>query len=127
MFTFVLLCSLEEIYGRVFSLKLGSHKCVIASTPEAVKEILVKKSADYAGRPKAYSIDKGTLGKVMLCNCTVTFLLKAQFLVLQKVRCRQTNVNLLMSLNATKRMSLESAYNKYNQMAKHCSQGSIAE
>ena len=63
MFTFDLFCSLEEIYGRVFSLKLGGHKCVIASTPEAVHEMLVKKSADYAGRPKTYSIEKGTLGR----------------------------------------------------------------
>ncbi|KAJ7331625.1 hypothetical protein OS493_019213 [Desmophyllum pertusum] len=34
----------------------------MASTPEAVKEMLVKKSADYAGRPQTYSIDAQTLG-----------------------------------------------------------------
>ena len=78
MFAFVLLCSLEEIYGPIFSLKLGSHKCVIASTSEAVKEMLVKKSADYAGRPRTYSIEKGTLGRGMLCKNREFFLLKAQ-------------------------------------------------
>ena len=55
--------SLKENYGRVFSLKLGSYKCVMASTPEAVQEMLVKKSADYAGRQKTYSIETGTLGR----------------------------------------------------------------
>ena len=85
----MLFYSLRENYGRVFSLKLGSQKCVIASTPEAVKEMLVKKSADYAGRPKTYSIEKGTLGRGMLCNCRVVSLLKVQFIVMQNVRCRQ--------------------------------------
>lgn len=83
MFTFVLLCSLEEIYGRVFSLKLGSHKCVIASTPEAVNEMLVKKSADFAGRPKTYSIEKGTLGRGILCNCRIIFLIKTEFIFMK--------------------------------------------
>ena len=57
------LYSLRQKYGRVFSLKLGSYNFVMASTPEAVKEILVKKSADYAGRQQTYSIQAGTLGK----------------------------------------------------------------
>ncbi|KAL9970193.1 hypothetical protein ACROYT_G022527 [Oculina patagonica] len=54
--------SIREKYGRVFSLKLGSYKFVMASTPEAVKEMLVKKSADYAGRQQTYSIKAVTLG-----------------------------------------------------------------
>ncbi|KAJ7331594.1 hypothetical protein OS493_019179 [Desmophyllum pertusum] len=44
--------SLKENYGRIFSMKLGSYKFVMASTPEAVYEMLVKKSADFAGRPQ---------------------------------------------------------------------------
>ncbi len=50
-----ILFSLRENYGRVFSIKLGSYKFVMASTP-------VKKSADYAGRQQTYSIEAGTLG-----------------------------------------------------------------
>lgn len=34
----------------------------MASTPDAVKEALVKKSADYAGRQQTYSAMAGTLG-----------------------------------------------------------------
>ena len=43
-------------------MKLGSFKLVIASTPDAVKEVLIKKSADYAGRQQTYSVMEGTLG-----------------------------------------------------------------
>ena len=49
--------------GRVFSLKRGSFKFVIAGTLEAVKEVLVTRSADYSGRPQTYYFRKMTLGK----------------------------------------------------------------
>lgn len=61
----VLPCSLRENYGRVFSLKLGSYKFVMASSPEAVKEMLVKKSTDFAGRPQTYSVNTRTLGRLL--------------------------------------------------------------
>jgi len=60
----MLLCSLKENYGYVFSIKIGSYKFVMASSPEAVREMLVKKSTEYAGRPQTYSIDTRTLGTV---------------------------------------------------------------
>lgn len=34
----------------------------MASTPDAVKEMLVKKSGDYAGRQKTYATSAATLG-----------------------------------------------------------------
>ena len=37
-------------------MKVGSYKFVMASTPDAVKEVLVKKSADYAGRQQELSL-----------------------------------------------------------------------
>lgn len=54
--------SLRKKYGRVFSLKIGSYKVVMASTPEAIREMLVTKSTDYAGRRQAYSLHEGSLG-----------------------------------------------------------------
>ncbi|KAL9986762.1 hypothetical protein ACROYT_G000955, partial [Oculina patagonica] len=48
--------SLRERYGRIFALKLGSYKCVMASSPGAVNEMLVKKSVEYAGRPLTYAL-----------------------------------------------------------------------
>ncbi|KAL9969531.1 hypothetical protein ACROYT_G021755 [Oculina patagonica] len=54
--------SLKEKYGRVFSLKLGSYKLVMVTTPEAIKEMLVKKSADYAGRPQTYGNVAASIG-----------------------------------------------------------------
>lgn len=60
-------CSLRQNYGGVSSLKIGSHKLVMASTPEAVKEILVTRSADFAGRQRTYSVKERTLGMLVLC------------------------------------------------------------
>ena len=39
----------------------------MASTPEAVKEILVTRSADFAGRQRTYSVKERTLGMLVLC------------------------------------------------------------
>ena len=50
-------------YGRVFSLKLGSFKVVVAASADSVNEMLVKRSADYAGRPPLHSVSIATLGK----------------------------------------------------------------
>ncbi|KAL9983486.1 hypothetical protein ACROYT_G005669 [Oculina patagonica] len=54
--------SLRDNYGGIFSVKLGSYKFVLVSTPEAVNEMLVKKSGDYAGRPQTYAFYTQTLG-----------------------------------------------------------------
>ena len=39
----------------------------MASTSEAVKEILVTRSADFAGRQRTYSLKERTLGMLVLC------------------------------------------------------------
>lgn len=54
--------SLRKKYGPVYSMKVGSFKLVIAEDADSVKEVLVKKSADYAGRPPFYSLMMSTLG-----------------------------------------------------------------
>ena len=46
-------------------MKIGSWKFVLASSPEAVNEMLVKKSADYAGRPQTYTFFTQSLGKLV--------------------------------------------------------------
>ena len=38
----------------------------MASSPEAVKEMLVQKSVEYAGRPQTYSVKRRTLGMLLL-------------------------------------------------------------
>ena len=43
-------------------MKLGAYKFVVAEDADSVKEVLVKKSADYAGRPPFYSFVSITLG-----------------------------------------------------------------
>jgi len=61
--------SLRKKYGSLYSLKLGSYKFVIAEDVASVKEVLVKKSADYAGRPPFHSFMIETMGRYMgLCQ-----------------------------------------------------------
>ncbi|XP_022791291.1 steroid 17-alpha-hydroxylase/17,20 lyase-like isoform X2 [Stylophora pistillata] len=55
--------SLRKKYGKVFSVKIGSFKVVIAGDTASVKELLVRKSADYAGRPPLYSFLRSTFAK----------------------------------------------------------------
>ena len=54
--------SLREKYGKLYSMKVGSFKTVVAEDAASVKEVLVKKSADYAGRPPFHSFVMTTLG-----------------------------------------------------------------
>ena len=56
----------RKVYGPIFSLKLGSWKTVVAGNQEAIKEILVTKSTDFAGRPQLRSFMELTFGKFKL-------------------------------------------------------------
>ena len=59
----VLPCSISRKYGQVYSLRLGKLRVVVASNSESVKEVLVTRSGDYAGRAQTYAMDALTLGK----------------------------------------------------------------
>ena len=53
-------------YGEVFSLRLGAFKVVVAASGDSVKEMLVKRSGDYAGRPPLHTFELVMLGKPTL-------------------------------------------------------------
>jgi len=59
------LMKLEKQYGKVFRLYLGSKLVVVASGPSAIKEVLVTKSAEFAGRPSLYSSEVFAEGKAI--------------------------------------------------------------
>ena len=61
--TDISLYSLMRKYGEVFSLRLGAFKVVVAASGDSVKEMLVKRSEDYAGRPPFHTYDIMTLVK----------------------------------------------------------------
>ena len=51
------LAQLEKQYGNVFRLYLGSQLVVVVSGGDALHEVLVKKSADFAGRPSLFTAE----------------------------------------------------------------------
>ncbi|XP_066275013.1 steroid 17-alpha-hydroxylase/17,20 lyase-like isoform X2 [Branchiostoma lanceolatum] len=59
---FLTFIDLAKTYGDVFSLKLGMTDVVVLNSLDAVKEALVKKGVDFAGRPKTLSGDIFTEG-----------------------------------------------------------------
>ena len=64
---------MRKKYGAVYSMKVGSYKLVVAEDSDSVKEVLVKKSADYAGRPPFHSLVMTTLGmSSVYCEIEVT-------------------------------------------------------
>ena len=59
-------------------MKFGSYKFVMASTPAAVREMLLKKSVEFAGRPQTYSIVTRTLGTCFVFVFVFVFFLSIQ-------------------------------------------------
>ena len=51
------LMELEKQYGKVFRLYLGSQLVIVVSGGNALKEVLVTKSAEFAGRPIFYTAE----------------------------------------------------------------------
>ena len=62
---------MRKKYGTVYSMKVGSFKLVVAEDADSVKEVLVKKSSDYAGRPPFHSFALASLGRCceQFMNC----------------------------------------------------------
>ena len=52
-------------------MKVGSFKLVVVEDADSVKEVLVNKSADYAGRPPFHSFQLSSLG-IVQCISTIT-------------------------------------------------------
>ena len=46
---------LQKKYGDIFSLKFANRDVIVLNTIDVVKEALVKKAVEFAGRPKSYS------------------------------------------------------------------------
>ena len=66
---------LEKTYGKIFSLKIGTHKAVVVSSFEGIYEGLVKNFGKFAGRPNVFSTSvlcngMNDGGKCIICfNC----------------------------------------------------------
>lgn len=51
------LTKLAKKFGKVFRLTVGIHQIVVVNTIDVAREALVKKSSDFAGRPRLYTAD----------------------------------------------------------------------
>ena len=54
-------------------MKVGSFKVVVAEDAVSVQEALVKRSADYAGRPPFHSYMVDSLGNFFKVKCLLHF------------------------------------------------------
>lgn len=43
--------ALSKLYGNVFSIDLGTSRCVVVNNFRLIKEVLITKGADFGGRP----------------------------------------------------------------------------
>ncbi|KAJ8248144.1 hypothetical protein GJAV_G00238810 [Gymnothorax javanicus] len=53
----VLLQGLQQKYGEIYSLRMGSHKVVVVNSHRHAKEVLLKKGKTFAGRPRTVTAD----------------------------------------------------------------------
>ena len=50
-------------YGKVFSVSMGSFKVVVAASADSLKEVLIKRYGDYAGRPPFHTFNIIAMGE----------------------------------------------------------------
>lgn len=48
---FQVFTELSKLYGDVFSIDLGTSRCVVVNNFKLIKEVLIAKGADFGGRP----------------------------------------------------------------------------
>jgi len=65
----LLMASLGEKYGNVFSIQLGSRLTIILNSKEAIYEAFVKKAKVFAGRPDLATFNKTRHGAIGISMC----------------------------------------------------------
>ena len=60
---------LKNIYGDVFSITLGTTKCVVINSIDSVREVLINKDSDFDGRPDFKRFDALFGGDKQNCKC----------------------------------------------------------
>ena len=65
----VVLESMSEIFGKVYSLKLGSHQTVVLCSQKAMKEAFVKNAKKFSGRPDLPTFSYTRYGRTGISLC----------------------------------------------------------
>lgn len=67
--------ALKKIYGDVFSITLGTTKCVVVNSIESVREVLINKDSDFDGRPDFKRFETLFGGDKQNCKSYLIYLL----------------------------------------------------
>ena len=63
----------QQKYGDIFSITLGSSKCIVINDAESVKEVLIAKGAHFDGRPDFKRFDMLFGGDKQNCKSSSNF------------------------------------------------------
>lgn len=72
----VLFMELQEKYGQTFSLMMGSHCVVVVNQHVHAREVLLKKSKMFAGRPRSVGKPRAALMPRFLCSPSSSSVMK---------------------------------------------------
>ena len=64
----------QQKYGDIFSIQLGSSKCIVVNDPDSVKEVLIAKGSHFDGRPDFKRFDLLFGGDKQNCEFSVEFM-----------------------------------------------------
>ena len=69
MIPYAAFTALKNIYGNVFSITLGTTKCIVVNDEKSVREVLITKDSDFDSRPDFKRFDALFGGDKQNCKC----------------------------------------------------------
>ena len=70
MIPYAAFTALKDIYGNVFSITLGTTKCIVVNDEKSVREVLINKDSDFDSRPDFKRFDALFGGDKQNCKYT---------------------------------------------------------